>query len=164
MDIDIRSRLCYSLAMKRIILTLICLISLLPTAEARIDAGQLLGDLLQVITEPQQETSTQTAPQKQDESSFGEQMSLMVRAATAPMLEGFKEEGRKYAKELGDIVTRQIKEDKKINQTLDSLRIFCWAVVAYLTIVSALVIYLLLRLRVLHTKLMKAVNKLTVDK
>ena len=160
MDIDIRSRLCYSLAVKRIILTLICLISLLPTAEARIDAGQLLGDLLQV----KQETSTQTAPQKQDESSFGEQMSLMVRAATAPMLESFKEEGRKYAKELGDIVTRQIKEDKKINQTLDSLRIFCWAVVAYLTIVTALVIYLLLRLRVLHTKLMKAVNKLTVDK
>ena len=164
MDIDIRSRLCYSLAMKRIILTLICLISLLPTAEAKIDASQLLGDLLQVISEPQQNTPAQATPQKQTEPSFGEQMSLMVRAATAPMLENFKEEGRKYAKELGDIVTRQIKEEKKINQTLDSLRIFCWAVVAYLTIVTALVIYLLLRLRVLHTKLMHAVNKLTIGK
>ena len=150
--------------MRKFILTLISLFCILPSAEAKIDASQLLGDLLQVITEPQQDTSTQTPPQKQNEPNFGEQMSLMVRAATAPMLDGFKEEGRKYAKELGDIVTRQIKEDKKINQTLDSLRIFCWAVVIYLTLVTALVIYLLLRLRVLHTKLMHAVQKLTMEK
>ena len=150
--------------MRKFILTLISLFCILPLAEARIDAGQLLGDLLQVISEPQQDTPAQATPQKQTEPSFGEQMTLMVRAATAPMLEGFKEEGRKYAKELGDIVTRQIKEDKKINQTLDSLRIFCWVVVIYLTLVTALVIYLLLRLRVLHTKLIHAVQKLTMEK
>lgn len=156
--------LCYIFSMKKILICLLCLFSLLPTAGAKIDANQLLGGLLQVINEPQQPTPTQATQQKKEEPSFGEQMSLMVRAATAPMLEGFKEEGRKYAKELGDIVTRQIKEDKKINQTLDSMRIFCWAVVAYLTIVTALVIYLLLRLRVLHTKLMQAVQKLTIEK
>ena len=150
--------------MRKFILTLISLFCILPLAEAKIDASQLLGDLLQVISEPQQDTPAQATPQKQTEPSFGEQMTLMVRAATAPMLEGFKEEGRKYAKELGDIVTRQIKEDKKINQTLDSLRIFCWVVVIYLTLVTALVIYLLLRLRVLHTKLMHAVQKLTMEK
>ena len=150
--------------MRKFILTLISLFCILPLAEAKIDASQLLGDLLQVISEPQQDTPAQATPQKQTEPSFGEQMTLMVRAATAPMLEGFKEEGRKYAKELGDIVTRQIKEDKKINQTLDSLRIFCWVVVIYLTLVTALVIYLLLRLRVLHTKLIHAVQKLTMEK
>lgn len=146
--------------MKKILFTLISLFCLLPTAEAKINADQLLGGLLQVITEPHQETTAQASPQRQNEPSFGEQLALIASAAT----EGFKEEGRKYARELGDIVTQQIKEDKKINQTLDSLRIFCWAVVAYLTIVTALVIYLLLRLRVLHSRLMQAVQKLTMEK
>lgn len=146
--------------MKKILFTLISLFCLLPAAEAKINADQLLGGLLQVITEPQQETTAQASPQRQNEPSFGEQLALIASAAT----EGFKEEGRKYARELGDIVTQQIKEDKKINQTLDSLRIFCWAVVAYLTIVTALVIYLLLRLRVLHSRLMHAVQKLTMEK
>ena len=141
--------------MKKILFTLISLFCLLPTAEARINADQLLGGLLQIITEPQQETTAQASPQRQNEPSFGEQLALIASAAT----EGFKEEGRKYARELGDIVTQQIKEDKKINQTLDSLRIFCWAVVAYLTIVTAIVIYLLLRLRVLHSRLMQAISE-----
>ena len=146
--------------MKYFLTLLLALLSIQPTAEAKNNADQLLGGLLQVITEPQQETTAQASPQRQNEPSFGEQLALIASAAT----EGFKEEGRKYARELGDIVTQQIKEDKKINETLDSLRIFCWAVVAYLTIVTALVIYLLLRLRVLHSRLMQAVQKLTIDK
>ena len=150
--------------MKRVLILLLALICLQPAAEARIDANQLLGGLLQVISEPQQAPPAQSTPQKLEEPDFGKQMSLMIHAATAPMLESFKEEGREYAKEVGDIITQQIKEDKKINQTLDSLRIFCWVVVIYLTLVTALVIYLLLRLRVLHTKLMHAVQKLTMEK
>ena len=144
-------RLCYIASMKKILICLLCLFSLLPTADARIDANQLLGGLMQIISEPQQDSQ----PQKQDAPGFSEQLALIASAAT----EGFKEEGRKYARELGDIVTQQIKEDKKINQTLDSLRIFCWAVVAYLTIVTAIVIYLLLRLRVLHSRLMQAISE-----
>ncbi len=148
-------RLCYIASMKKILICLLCLFSLLPTADARIDANQLLGGLMQIISEPQQDSQ----PQKQDTPGFSEQMALMARAAAAPLLESFKEEGREYAKEVGDIITRRIKEDKKINQTLDSMRIFCWAVVAYLTIVTAIVIYLLLRLRVLHSRLMQAISE-----
>ncbi len=159
MDIDIHRRLCYIPFMKKILICLLCLFSLLPTAEAKIDANQLLGGLLQVINEPQQPTPAQATQQKKEEPSFGEQMAIMAREATAPLLESFKEEGREYAKEVGDIITRQIKEDKKINQTLDSMRIFCWAVVIYLTIVTGLVIYLLLRLRVLHSRLMQAISE-----
>lgn len=150
--------------MKHLLPLLLALTCLIPSAEAKIDANQLLGGLLQVISEPQQNTPAQATQQKQKEPDFGEQMTLMVRTATAPLLENFKEEGREYAKEVGDIITQRIMEDKKINQTLDSMRIFCWAVVAYLTIVTALVIYLLLRLRVLHSRLMQAVQKLTIDK
>lgn len=155
MDIDMHRRLCYIASMKKILICLLCLFSLLPTADARIDANQLLGGLLQIISEPQQDSQ----PQKQDAPGFSEQMALMARAAAAPLLESFKEEGREYAKEVGDIITRRIKEDKKINQTLDSMRLFCWGVVIYLTIVTALVIYLLLRLHVLHSRLMQAISE-----
>lgn len=104
MDIDIHRRLCYISFIKKILICLLCLFSLLPTAEAKIDANQLLGGLLQVISEPQQPTPAQTTQQKKEEPSFGEQLALIASAAT----EGFKEEGRKYARELGDIVTRQM--------------------------------------------------------
>ena len=97
-------RLCYISFIKKILICLLCLFSLLPTAGAKIDANQLLGGLLQVISEPQQPTPAQTTQQKKEEPSFGEQLALIASAAT----EGFKEEGRKYARELGDIVTRQM--------------------------------------------------------
>ena len=144
--------------MKRFLLILMALVSLLP-AQAKVDAGRLLGGVLQIVNEPQP-----AAPAQAKGPGIGDQIMLTLRGATDAVMESYKEEGRKYARELGDIVTRQIKEDKKINQTLDSLRIFCWAVVIYLTLVTALVIYLLLRLRVLHTKLMHAVQKLTMEK
>ena len=54
MDIDIHRRLCYIYFIKKILICLLCLFSLLPTAGAKIDANQLLGGLLQVINEPQQ--------------------------------------------------------------------------------------------------------------
>ena len=54
MDINIHRRLCYISFIKKILICLLCLFSLLPTAEAKIDANQLLGGLLQVINEPQQ--------------------------------------------------------------------------------------------------------------
>ena len=44
------------------------------------------------------------------------------------------------------------------------MRIFCWAVVAYLTIVTILIVVLLLRLRVLYSKLMKAIQGLPSNK
>ena len=52
----------------------------------------------------------------------------------------------------------------KISGTLDSMRIFCWAVVVYLTIVTILIVVLLLRLRVLYSKLMKAIQGLPSNK
>ena len=133
MDIDMHRRLCYIASMKKILICLLCLFSLLPTADARIDANQLLGGLMQIISEPQQDSQ----PQKQDTPGFSEQLALIANAAT----EGFKEEGRKYARELGDIVTQRIKEDRKINQTLDSLRIFCCSILLFL---SALPLFIIL--------------------
>ena len=150
--------------MKKLFLSLICLFSLLPAAEAKIDPNQLIGGLLNAISEPQPATDAQDSPQTQPGDTAGSSMTHMVRAAAAPLMDTFKEEGREYAKEVGDLITNRILESRKISDTLDSMRFFCWAVCIYLTIVTIIIIVLLLRLRALHTKLMQAVNKLTVDK
>ncbi|MEE1266898.1 MAG: hypothetical protein UHH87_11480, partial [Akkermansia sp.] len=92
------------------------------------------------------------APAK--EPGLGEQIMLTLRGATDAVMESYKEEGREYAREVGDIITQRIMEDKKINSTLDSMRLFCWAVILYLTVVTLVVIYMLLRLRVLYARIM----------
>ena len=136
--------------MKRFFLILLALACLLPV-QAKVDAGQLLGGLLQMVSEPQAAGPT-PAPAK--EPGLGEQIMLTLRGATDAVMESYKEEGREYAREVGDIITQRIMEDKKINSTLDSMRIFCWAVILYLTVVTLVVIYMLLRLRVLYARIM----------
>ena len=149
--------------MRKFFLILNCLFCLLPEAEAKIDANQLIGGLLSAISEPQEQAPTQS-PQKANTENFGDSMAIMARAAAAPLIDTFKDEGREYAKEVGDIITERILESRKISDTLDSMRIFCWAVVVYLTIVTILIIVLLLRLRVLYSKLMKAIQGLPSNK
>ena len=146
--------------MRKLFLALISLFCVLPIAEAKkIDANQLIGGLLSAISEPQEQAPTQT-PQKAETKDFGDSMAIMARAATAPLIDTFKDEGREYAREVGDIITERILESRKISDTLDSMRIFCWAVVVYLTIVTILIVVLLLRLRMLHSKLMNAISEL----
>lgn len=147
--------------MKNFLIALISLFCLLPTAKAEFDASQLISGLLSALDESQEQAPA-PGPQKQKTEDFGDSMLLMTRAVSAPLVEAFKEEGREYAQEVGDIITQRIMKDKKISGTLDSMRIFCWAVVAYLTVVTILIIVLLLRLRVLHNKLMKAIQKSTI--
>lgn len=143
--------------MKNIILSLVFLLSLLPTAEAKFDANQLLGELLEAVSEPQP-----TAPRQQqsNNNTLAEQLKLTLGGATDALLDAYKQEGREYAKEVGDIITQRILEAKKINSTLDSMRSFCWAVCIYLTVVTVIIIVLLLRLRTLHSKLMQAISEL----
>lgn len=136
--------------MKQVLYTLIALVLFLPV-QAKVDAGELLGGLLQMVNEPQ---ATANAPAPAKEPSLGEQLMLTLRGATDAVVERYKEEGREYAKEVGDIITQRIMEDKKINSTLDSMRLFCWAVILYLTVVTLVVIYMLLRLRVLYARIM----------
>lgn len=139
--------------MKRFFLILLALVFVLPVVEAKIDANQLIGGLLNAIHEPQTQAPAQS-PQKQDAGDFGDSMTRMARVASAPLIDTFKEEGRAYAREVGDIITERILDSRKISDTLDSMRIFCWAVILYLTVVTLVVIYMLLRLRVLYARIM----------
>ncbi|MBR5890184.1 MAG: hypothetical protein IKY92_09105 [Akkermansia sp.] len=149
--------------MKHFLTLLLALVCILPAAGSKIDANQLIGGLLNAISEPQEQAPTQS-PQKANTENFGDSMASMARAAAAPLIDTFKDECREYAKEVGDIITERILESRKISDTLDSMRIFCWAVVVYLTIVTILIVVLLLRLRVLYSKLMKAIQGLPSNK
>ncbi len=142
--------------MKNILITLLSLFCFLPTAEAKFDANQLLGGLLEAVSAPQPTDSQQ----QKASSTLAEQLKLTLGGATDALLDAYKQEGREYAKEVGDIITQRILEAKKINSTLDSMRFFCWAVCIYLTVVTVIIIVLLLRLRALHSKLMQAISEL----
>lgn len=156
--VDTQHNLCYTASMKKLFLIIMALVWVLPV-QARVDAGELLGGLLQIVAEPQPAQATPAGPVQKKEPTFGEQMVLTLRGATDALLEAYKEEGREYAKEVGDIITTRIMEDKKINDTLDSMRIFCWAVIIYLTVVTLIVLYMLLRLRVLYARIMAELQK-----
>ena len=145
--------------MKKILLLLMALACLLPSTQAMNNLEQLLGGFLQVVSEPQPSQTSTASPVQKKDKSFTEQMVLSLRSATEPLLDAYKEEGREYAKEVGDIIARRILEEKKINDTLDSMRFFCWAVIIYLTIVTLIVLYMLLRLRVLYARIMAELQK-----
>ena len=141
--------------MKRFFLILLALACLLPV-QAKVDAGQLLGGLLQMVSEPQ---AAGTTPAPAKDPGLGEQIMLTLRGSTDAVMESYKEEGRAYAREVGDIITERILDSRKISDTLDSMRIFCWAVILYLTVVTLVVIYMLLRLRVLYARIMAELQK-----
>lgn len=126
----------------------------LPGAQAKNDFEQILGGFLQAVSEPQAAAVGAAKPQKKT-AGLGDQLVLSLRGATDSLLDAYKAEGREYAREVGDIITKRIMEDKKINDTLDSMRLFCWAVIIYLTVVTLIVLYMLLRLRVLYARLME---------
>lgn len=77
--------------------------------------------------------------------SFSEWMARVVRETVDVILDEylayFKEEGRAYAKELGDQFVERVREDEKISRALFSVQVLCWSVIAYLTLVTLLMLY-----------------------
>lgn len=144
--------------MKKFFITLLALIALLPAQAGKIDTQQLLGGLLSLGGQMAVE-HTQTQQQGPQSVSFGDKIVLTLRSATDSLLESYKEEGREYAREVGDTITQRMLENEKVNSTLDSVRYLCWGVVAYLTVVTLLMLLLLLRLRVLYARLMEAISQ-----
>lgn len=70
-----------------------------------------------------------------------------IRNELGDLKESYKAEGRAYAKELGGIMTERILADRKVNDTLDSVRYMCWGIILYLTLISLLLFGTLYRLR-----------------
>jgi len=74
--------------------------------------------------------------------------------------EQYKEEGRLYAREIGDKLVERLREDPKINASLTSVQALCWGVIAYLTVVTLVMLAALLRLKRTQTQLLAAIEEL----
>ncbi|MBQ7024450.1 MAG: hypothetical protein IJN29_12775 [Akkermansia sp.] len=74
--------------------------------------------------------------------------------------EQYKQEGREYAREVGDKIVGRVLKDPKIEGTLYSLQALCWGVIAYLTLVTLIVVFCLMHLKRTNMKLLAAVEEL----
>ena len=74
--------------------------------------------------------------------------------------EQYKQEGREYAKELGTLVTERVLASKRIRSTLITVKILCWSVVAYLSVISILIFFWLWRVKSRTESLFKLCEEL----
>ena len=159
------ARACYNGAMKRWVLFLM-LTGLLgqPTQAAKAD--DLLRGLLQAGTQAVQEalppdasaaTPAPTAPTTPPQGSPDLLSALLgdMQAQSRAYLDQLKEEGRQYAREVGKTVVAEIKKDKDVESTLHSLRLLCWGVVVYITLMSLLIFGMLCRINALLRRLQR---------
>lgn len=75
-------------------------------------------------------------------------------------LNRYKDEGKEYARELANIITERIVNHEKIASVLDSVRMLCWGVVIYLTIISILIFAMLWRMKRTNDRVLAAVEEL----
>lgn len=78
--------------------------------------------------------------------------------------EQYKQEGREYAKELGTLVTERVLASKRIRSTLITVKILCWSVVAYLSVISIIIFFWLWRVKSRTERLFKLCEELLREK
>ncbi len=107
-----------------------------------------------------------------ESASAPSSLGLVLTSSLKPALDGiineykeqYKEEGRAYAREVGDIVVTRVVEDPEINSTITSLRTLCWAVVAYLTLVTFIMLGCLVYLKNANARLLAEVRRMARNK
>lgn len=141
--------------MKHFFFSLVLLLGLFsvvqPAQAARDEALQLLSGLLSVGAEAVQPTGA-----KQAGGTNVQNVTAQFTAVFDDLKDAYKQEGREYAQELGDVVVERIVQDKKVNAALTSVRHLCYAVIAYLTAVTLLIIFF-------FTRIMSAIGKLRAE-
>ncbi len=159
------------------VLTLMLLLALVLPGSAGEREKALLGGLLDMgvraLGNPAQEAAPAedappTAPPSRTASSSSSPMAQMIVGSLKPALDGliteykdeYMEQGRAYANELGHLVVTRVVQDPEINSTITSLRTLCWFVVAYLTLVTLVMLGCLLYLRRAHARLLAEVKRL----
>lgn len=140
-----------------------------PAAHARPDGKQIMHDLLQAglqaveenTRHPQQPVGESTddttdgptgqdvpAPQRTSSTAM---LVRAVRDSLQPALESlkeqYKEEGKVYVRQLGDLLAERIAHNPRIQATLTLIKTLCWVLVIYLIIVSLALLVSMGRLR-----------------
>ncbi len=86
--------------------------------------------------------------------------STTIKHVLESLLEEYKEQGRIYAGELGDIVVERVRKDPEIHSTITSLRVLSWSVIAYLTLVTIIMLACLVYLKRSNARLLARVEEL----
>ncbi len=111
--------------------------------------GKSVGVLVQGMTEP---------------GYLAKQLGAVLKETTEltlrDYLNRYKDEGKEYARELANIITERIVNHEKIASVLDSVRMLCWGVVIYLTIISMLIFAMLWRMKRTNDRVLAAIEEL----
>lgn len=78
--------------------------------------------------------------------------------------EQYKEEGRIYVRQVGDLLAERITQNKKVESTIFMLKLLAWFVVIYLTLVTALLIWLLKRLNAKNERILELLEARAEEK
>lgn len=70
----------------------------------------------------------------------------IVKESLDAVKERYKEEGRLYARQIGDALAERIIQNGKVKSTLNTLKMMGFAIAAYLTLVTALLFLMLMKL------------------
>jgi hypothetical protein len=73
--------------------------------------------------------------------------------------EQYKEEGREYAREVGDMVVSRVLQDPKIERSIFTIQVLCWAVIVYLTLVTVFVVICFHHIRRANARVLTAVEE-----
>lgn len=111
--------------------------------------GKSVGVLVQGMTDP---------------AYLAKQLGAVLKETTEltlrDYLNRYKDEGREYARELANIITEKIVNHEKVASVLDSVRMLCWGVVIYLTIISILIFAMLWRMKSTNERVLRAIEEL----
>ncbi len=111
--------------------------------------GKSVGVLVQGITDP---------------AYLAKQLGAVLKETTEltlrDYLNRYKDEGKEYARELANIITEKIVNHEKVASVLDSIRMLCWGVVIYLTIISILIFAMLWRMKSINERVLRAIEEL----
>ncbi len=95
-------------------------------------------------------------------------LSHMVKSSVRPVIdeliaeykEQYKEEGRVYTRELADVFVERVMHSPRVQEALGTVILVGGCVVAYLTLVTFIMLILLLQLKRANARLMSEVKKL----
>lgn len=111
--------------------------------------GKSVGVLVQGMTDP---------------AYLAKQLGAVLKETTEltlrDYLNRYKDEGKEYARELANIITEKIVNHEKVSTVLDSVRMLCWGVVIYLTIISMLIFAMLWRMKSINDRVLRAIEEL----
>ena len=111
--------------------------------------GKSVGVLVQGMTDP---------------AYLAKQLGAVLKETTEltlrDYLNRYKDEGKEYACELANIITEKIVNHEKVSTVLDSIRMLCWGVVIYLTIISMLIFAMLWRMKSINDRVLRAIEEL----